>query len=313
MSHPPGPWCRRSPSGHLSSQHSSPWWWNPQTQNGNTVYGSGKLRTVSWMHLIISVMPQVCEFEPWSKEYCVFISCQSSFFKALNTAHLQSTEVTFSIFAHNQFYGIVNLGVDSIYKTKYWQHPPPLCERRGSEYGQGEEEEGHMVSSQAPVTWFMFAGGVFDRSLCKKWEPSVFLHVPCSNSGLVWISSMEIPAINLKVSVPLAGLKVAVLWYLRRLVCTSKHRALQQRDSWFWHLGVKRDFVWPQIFFLSPGHSNCALAAHNVVSVITRLLSTKQRNFTPLLESIFTHIHNFRVSPSSSGLFICVGLQPGDV
>lgn len=37
-----------------------------------------------------------------------------------------------------------------------------------------------MVSSQAPVTWFMFAGGVFDRSLCKKWEPSVFLHVASS-------------------------------------------------------------------------------------------------------------------------------------
>lgn len=57
---------------------------------------------------------------------------------------------------------------------------PPLYERRGSKYGQGEEEGGHMVSSQAPVTWFMFAGGVFDRSLCKKWEPSVFLHVASS-------------------------------------------------------------------------------------------------------------------------------------
>lgn len=168
------------------------------------------------MHLLISVTPQVCEFEPWSTEFSVFISCDSSFFKALNTAHLHSTEVTFSIFAHNKFCGIVNVGVQSLCKTYYWQYPPsppPLCERRGSEYGQGEEEGGHMVSSQAPVTWFMFAGGVFDRSLCKKWEPSVFLHVASSNSGLVWITSiMEIPAINLKVSLLLAGLKVAVLW-----------------------------------------------------------------------------------------------------
>lgn len=29
--------------------------------------------------------------------------------------------------------------------------------------GQCEEEGSHMVSSQAPVTWFMFAGGVLDR------------------------------------------------------------------------------------------------------------------------------------------------------
>lgn len=62
----------------------------------------------------------------------------------------------------------------------------------------------------------------------------------------------------------------------------------------------KNDFVWTQLFFFyCLGHSNCALAANNVVSAITGLLSTKLRNFSPLLEYIFIHIHHSGFSQSS--------------
>lgn len=95
--------------------------------------------------------------------------------------------------------------------------PPSLGDQR-SEYGQGEEEGSHMVGSQAPVTWFMFAGGVLERSLCKKWKPSLFFHVASKSSSdfRTTDTMMEMPAINLKVSLELACLNAVVF---RQMLC----------------------------------------------------------------------------------------------
>ncbi|TWW62732.1 Type-1 angiotensin II receptor-associated protein-like, partial [Takifugu flavidus] len=90
--------------------------------------------------------------------------------------------------------------------------------------------------------------GVFDRSLCKKCEPSVFLHVASSNSGVVWITSiMEIPAINLKAI-------VIVHWLLTMWGCIGLPNSYAWGDFGALALGVwaiaQRDSLDAVIMFL---------------------------------------------------------------